>query len=463
MRPSVLYLLAHAGLVLLGAPAAFHPAVRGLGVAARIAAAFGAGAILLTVEALLFSMVGIPWSIAALAAPPLVLAAVATRTVGKGPSSAASARPAGWVALLSGLALALGALHLVVCLLVARSTSMDYLFFWGVKAVHFADARGIDVELLRWPFFAHGVPEYPPLVPIVQAWGVLFAGEMPWRRAGPASSALWFFAALPLLFALLRRRIGDSAATAVTGFWGAALAVSLAYSYSGGNAEAPLLFFETVAGLSLITESRDDPPSSRWLAAVALAGAVLTKVEGVPATAFLVLGTLARDRLEGRPGVLRRAKAIIILPALALACWFGFQLFSGLPVGYRGHGKLTVLHWEHLGSVAANMLKNLGAGTAGIAWIFPLVVLLVSWKRLGPVLPALSAAAGLLLFFAFDYLHDAGDPWERIGWTLPRVSQPALSLWIVAAGVAFFGVRSTRRPVTHAEPGLPPTAAASRG
>jgi hypothetical protein len=340
---------------------------------------------------------------------------------------------------------------------------MDYLFFWGVKAVHFADARGIDVELLRWPFFAHGVPEYPPLVPIVQAWGVLFAGEMPWRRAGPASSALWFFAALPLVLALLRRRMGDSPAAAVTGFWGAALAVSLAHSYSGGNAEAPLLFFETAAGLALITESRDDPLSFRWLAAAALAGAVLTKVEAVPATALLVLGTIARDRLESRPGVLRRAIPILVLPALALASWFGFQLFSDLPVGYRGHGKLTVLHWEHLGSVAANMLKNLAAGTAGIAWLFPFLVLLFSWRRVRPVLPALSAAAGLLLFFAFDYLHDAGDPWERIGWTLPRVSQPALSLLILAAGVAFFDARIGRRTITRAEARFPQAAAASRG
>jgi hypothetical protein len=439
MRPSALYLLAHLALVLLGAPAAFHPVVRSLGVAARVAAAFGAGAVLLTLEALLFSLLGIPWSIAALAAPMLVLAVIASRrAAARAATPPAQRRAPSWVALLAGLAALLGTLHLVVCLLVSRSTSMDYLFFWGVKAVHFADARGIDVALLKWPYFSHGVPEYPPLVPIVQAWGVLFAGEMPWRRAGPASSALWFFAALALVLALLRRRIGEPAATGVTGFWGAALAISLAHSYSGGNAEAPLLFFETVAALSLITESREDRPSFRWIPAVALAGAVLTKVEAVPATALLVLGTLARDWLERRPGVLRRAIPLMLLPALALASWFGFQLASGLPVGYRAHGKLTVLHWEHFGSVVSSMVKNLEAGTAGIAWIFPTLLLLVSWRRLPPVLPALMAAAGLLLFFAFDYLHDALDPWERIGWTLPRVSQSALSMVILAAGLAFF-------------------------
>ncbi|MBC8645716.1 MAG: hypothetical protein H7X85_01025, partial [Thermoanaerobaculia bacterium] len=77
MRPSFLYLTAHLSLVLLGGCAAFHPSVRALSTAARVAACFGAGAFLLTVEALLFSALGIPWSIPALALPLLAAAVVA--------------------------------------------------------------------------------------------------------------------------------------------------------------------------------------------------------------------------------------------------------------------------------------------------------------------------------------------------------------------------------------------------
>ena len=56
-------------------------------------------------------------------------------------------------------------------------------------------------------------------------------------------------------------------------------------------------------------------------------------------------------------------------------------------------------------------------------------------------LPALAVFAGTLLFLLFDYLHDAGDPSVRIGWTMPRVTQSALSLGILAAGLVGFKPR----------------------
>jgi len=442
VRPSLLFLTAHAALVLLGGAAAFHPAVVRLGAAARLSAAFGAGAIVLTIESLLFSLAGVPWSAAGLAAAPVLLGAWAWRVRADPvpPTAPGAGPPEPIVRALAAAALALGLLHLGISFATSRATSIDYLFFWGVKAVHFAQARGIDVALLAWPFFAaHGVPEYPPLVPVVQAWGVLFAGEMPWRRAGPLASALWLVAAIPLVRGMLRRRLAAGPADAVTAFWGTALAISLAGSFSGGNAEVPLVFFETVAGIALITEARASTASDRWLAAAALAGAVLTKVEGLAAAGLLVLGTLARDRWEGRSAVLRGAAPLVAAPVLAISLWFLFQRLAGLPVGYRGHGPLLGLHWEHAGSIALAMVRNLGAGTAGMSWAVPAILLLFFWRRIRNVLPAVALAAGLLAFFAFDYLHDGDDPWQRIGWTLPRVSQPALSLLILAAGVAVFG------------------------
>jgi hypothetical protein len=440
MRPSVLYLLAHASLILLGGCAAFHSSVRALGTAARLAAAFGMGAILLTVEALLFSGLGIPWSLPGLAAPLLTAAAIAGWRAAAGPGGPAPReKPARWAAASGAAIVTLAAAHLAASLATSRSTSVDYLFFWGVKAVQFADARGIDVELLKWPFFIHGAPDYPPLVPVVQAWGVLLAGEMPWRRAGPLASSLWFLAALPLVFALLRRAIGPNPAVAVTAFWSVALAVSLSVSYSGGNAEAPLLFYQTVALAALLTERRDSPASDRWLPAMALAGAALTKVEALPAIACLVLGTVLRDRIEGRPRAFLRGLKLAAVPAVAVSCWFAFQRLSGLPVGYRGHGRFLELHGEHLGSVARQMLRNLDAGTYWLSWGVPALLLLVFARRAGRALPALLMAAGILLFLGFDYLHDADEPRERVGWTLPRVSQPALSALILGAAVAAFG------------------------
>ena len=47
----------------------------------------------------------------------------------------------------------------------------------------------------------------------------------------------------------------------------------------------------------------------------------------------------------------------------------------------------------------------------------------MSWVGRAAAIGALAMAAGILLFLAFDYLHDPTDPWERISWTFPRVSQ----------------------------------------
>ena len=83
------------------------------------------------------------------------------------------------------------------------------------------------------------------------------------------------------------------------------------------------------------------------------------------------------------------------------------------------------------------MGRHLSAGTAGLSWLIPLALLAASARRIrASLVPALALGAGLLLFFFFDYLQDPTDPAIRIGWTLPRVSQPALSALILAAGIA---------------------------
>ena len=443
MSPAIVYLLSHLLLIPLGASAALHPSLRDLPAVARLGFAFGSGAILLTMEGLLFSLAGVPWSVASLSAPLLALSAAAFLVARRRRAASAVLPPprplfgSRSVAVLAGTALLLGLVHLSLSLATARSTSADFLFFWGVKAARFAEAKEIQAELLDWTYFGHAVPEYPPLVPVVGAFSVLVAGEMPWRRA-PIASVFWVVAALPLIYGLFRRRVGSDAAAAVTAFWGSALSISLAHSYSGGNAEAPLLFFESVAAAALLTERREESVPSRFLPALAMAGAVLTKVEAVLGVLLLLVGAILRDRLERRPGVLRQALPLIVLPALALLSWFAFQGLSGLPVGYRAHGSFLAITFAFVGSLATEFPRQLNADTFWLSWLLPLAFLAVS-RRFRSALPGLLPAAGLLAFFAFDFLHDFQDPAVRIGWTLPRVSQPALSLTILAAGVAWFG------------------------
>jgi hypothetical protein len=291
------------------------------------------------------------------------------------------------------------------------------------------------------------VVDYPPLVPIVQAFGAVAADRFPWRTV-PLTSLLWVAAAAPLLHALLRRRLDGDSAAAVTAFWVAAMTASVATSLSGANAEAPLLFFESVALAALLTEG---PDTSRFLPALMLAGAVLTKVEGSVAAILIVFGVVVRDLLERRPKLWRRAVALTLSPAAALSAWFLFQWHFGLRPGFRGHGGLLALHADHLGTVLARLPPALEAGTYGVSWILPLVLLIAARPRVRPLLPAFALGAGLMAFLVFDYLHDRENPAIRIQWTAPRVSQPALSALILASGLASFGMERRRRHSTASE------------
>jgi len=433
---SLRFLVALLAVPVLGAGAAFHPSLRRYGALARAGAALALGTVALTLTALALTLAGIAWTLPALAAPPLAASLILGVAWSRVPAPAHRAfRPSTGVAAAAGTAAGLSLLLLAWTFLAAEATSVDLLFFWGVKAARFAQARGIDTWLLGWPYFSHAVPEYPPAVPVVLAWAALAAGRMPWRLV-PVTSLLWLAAALPLLVGLLRRRLTDDAAAAVGAFWVAALGASLAHSVSGGNAEAPLLFFESVAVAALLVE---DDGEGRFLPALMLAAAALTKVEGSVAALLVVAGAAARDALAGRRRVLVRAAALLAPAVLAVAAWFFFQSRSGLEVGYRSHGGLLTLRTEFLPAILVSGLSALQAGTFGLSWAIPIVLLAAARPALGRLLPALALVLGLFAFLAFDYMHDTADPSERIGWTAPRVLQPALSACILAAGLASLG------------------------
>ena len=445
------FLLAIVALAILGFGAAFHPSLRRAGLAARAAAAFGLGAVLLTLGGMLLTAARVPWSVPALAAFPLAVSAAAAFFWSRRPPESFPPVDAGRSARLVSLSVGGAAFALLAwALLSGRATSMDYLYFWGVKAARFAEVRGIDVPLLGYRFFSHGVPDYPPLVPVVQSFGALAEGRLPWRHV-PLTSLLWVAAAVPLIRVFIRRRLDGDAAAAVTTFWAAALCASAAKSLSGGNAEAPLLFFETAAIAALLTEGRS---SSRFLPALMLSGAVLTKVEGTVAAILIVAGAAARDAIERRPNLFRGTAALALPPAAAVAAWFAFQQHFGLRPGFRSHGGLLALHWDHVGTILGRLPLALEAGTFGLAWALPIVVLFASRPTravLARCLPAIALTGGLLAFLVFEYMHDRENPGVRIIWTAPRVSQPALSALILAAGLASLDPERRRRRSTARE------------
>lgn len=237
MTEVFLYAVAKTSLILFGAPLAFLEPVRGWSLPARAAVAYGGGAALLTIHATLLSIIGIPWSIGTLGIPLIV-----SSTVGIALFLRMSERPAGsprpgtswWVWSITGAGLA----HFAFSVFSLRSTSMDYLYFWGPKAVRFTEARGIDPGLLAEPFLMHLRPTYPPLVPIGFSWDSLFTGRMIWRME-MLNSIVWLIAATLILHAILTASYGAGARVAVV-FWSVTISASAAASFSAGNAETPL-------------------------------------------------------------------------------------------------------------------------------------------------------------------------------------------------------------------------------
>ena len=438
MRSGALYLLAHVLASLAGLPVIWLDEVRQWSGMGRAAAAFAVGAIVVAAESTALTLLGVAWNPWIVLGPPILLGAWLFLRARRAPRPERRGyRPGVLAAAIGALVAAVAVGYMAWSLGTSRATSTDFLLFWGVKSVYLAKFRGVDASWMALPFLGHTQPFYPPLVTTLDAWGILAAGRMPWRSA-PLMALVWLAAASVLVLEIARRRLGDRDATLVAAFWTAALSTSLVASYSGANAEAPLLLYETAAGLLLLTEDERPGSSRRWLTGLLLAGAVLTKIEGTIGSGLLILGVVIRDRLARRPTSRRELAALVIPPLCAGLLWWTYLRRFGIPAAYSGRGRLAELHWDRLPELVGPMLQRLSAGTWWVAWIVPALVLLAAgrrcWRRL---LPALAAALGLMLFFLFVYLHETRPQAERIGWEIPRTSQPPLSLLILSAAVCW--------------------------
>jgi hypothetical protein len=316
------------------------------------------------------------------------------------------------------------------------ATSADLSYFWGVKATRFALDRGIDFQWLQQPHLIHLHPNYPPLWPVSLAWGALVAGPLPWTTV-PILTWLYVIATGLILHSLLRRRLGRRGATVVSLLWFAVLTGSTARSFSGGSAEGPLLLFVTVAVTTLVVEDRHDAPKLRWLAACALAGAVLTKSEGAVAATLIVIGTAIRDAVWRRPDVLRTTSRLAVPAVAAAALWFSIRMVHGLPLTDPIRETVLYVDVSQIEVILKTCARLLGAGALWVGWVAPLLAV-TAVRPLHPVhaLPGLAVAVGMPLFAVAYFLHANGNPIELIVWTFPRLIQPAISAWIVSLGVA---------------------------
>jgi hypothetical protein len=290
--------------------------------------------------------------------------------------------------------------------LTARETCADLLYFWGPKAVRFAGARGIDLAFLKAPehFLMH--PDYPPLVPLIYAWGAMLVGGFSYW--GP----LLLTAVLLALTALL-----------VPGRGGVLMAALLAFGYAqalaAGAADSMLIFFE-VAALSALTFL--DAPV---LASIALAGAAMTKVEGA---AFAVVAIVAYAIVSRRP---LRAIGIAITPAILLGSWIAFARTHGLIDSYaRGAAPLS---WssEAIGAI----VRSASYHAYYLPWLAVLLPLAFAKQRKRAALPLL-VASGSLAYIVFFYMHADANLGFWIAVSAERVLLTPLAALAVAAAAA---------------------------
>ena len=175
-------------------------------------------------------------------------------------------------------------------LLTARETCADLTYFWGPKGQQFYIAEKIDVAFLAFPHYKLMHPDYPPLLPLVYAFASSVAHGFSWWGALVAMLLLLLATALAFR-GLAREAIGDKRAAAYATLLTAVLAYGYARSMVAGAAEPMLLLFETIAVAALTF--RDD---GEVIAAIALAGAAWTKIEGAAFVAIVVVAYLLTRR-----------------------------------------------------------------------------------------------------------------------------------------------------------------------
>ena len=406
MTTHVLFVAGFLALPLIGACTWRLPAVGRMDLAGRIAVAGAAGALITALVMALLSLLRVPWSRTTLFS---ILAAVSFLSVRAARASSRTSQPA--AATRAELTL-IAAFMVLTCygLLTARESVGDLHFFWGPKAVRFYHAGGIDVGVLADKF--HTNRDYPPLLPLIFAFCQTVARQFSWW--GALLSTAFFLAGC---IAIVRTTSGNnSGALLMT----ATLSWTLAVGFAGGGADPCLLFFETLT-LAALTFS-DGERGRDVLAAIGLAGAALTKIEGATFVVAIVIAVAVVQRSVKRA-------MLIAAPAVALiAAWVVFLIANDLIFGYGG---ATIgLKFEVLPRVVSMVTRAGLYNLYGLPWIAPLLLVgLARSRRAAFPLAVTLLTLGTTIFF---YIH-VDDPAWWIAASAPRVLLTPLTALLIAA------------------------------
>ena len=391
-------------------------AVRELDLGGRIAVAGAAGIAIVTAVLAALSIVSIGWSrsvvLSIVVVISILLGARASRPLFEHQRARCPRSQA-----LAMAALIVIAILFVYGLLDARLSCGDLHFFWGPKAVRFYRDGGVTLGFLADPNTVRMNPGYPLLLPLIYAWSHTIAGHFSWFAA-VLSTALFVFGSV----ALVRSTSGDDRAAVLMA---ATLAYAFAIADAAGAGEPPLIFFETLA-IVAITFIRD-PRAQVVLAALGLAGAVMTKIEGATFAIAVVIALLAVKK------TFKRTLLIAAPAALLLGAWLAFVRMHNLSEYYRGAA--MPVYFAAVTKTLITLMKAASYEIYGLPWIVPMVLIAIAPNRRQAVLPLLIAILTFAAAFFF-YIHLPDPTWWILS-SAPRVLLTPLTALLIASAASW--------------------------
>jgi len=386
--------------------------VRRLDLSGRIAVAGAAGAAIIVAVLAALSIVSIEWSRGVVLSTVVVIMA----------ESIYLARPLRTREKHSIDRLAMAALIVIAILIIyglldARLSCGDLHFFWGPKAVRFYRDGGITLGFLADPNTVRMNPGYPLLLPLIYVWSETIARQFSWFSA-VLSTALFLFGSV----ALVRSTSRDDRAAVLMA---ATLAYAFAIADAAGAGEPPLIFFETLA-IVAITFIRDRR-AQVVLAALGLACAVMTKIEGATFAIAVVIALLIVRR------TFKQTMLIAAPAAILLGTWLAFVRLHNLSEYYRGAA--MPIYFAAVTKTLLTLAKAASYELYGLPWIVPIVLIAVAPNRRNAALPLLIA---LLTFGAafFFYIHLPDPTWWILS-SAPRVLLTPLTALVIASAAAW--------------------------